>query len=232
MVARYRNVGYQQGMKVPPLSSNEAVRNQGDFYVEPDCCLLCGVPEDIAPEIFHTGEHHCFMVRQPCSRNEIDRTIRAMWSSEVDCVRYGGRDATMLERLARAGMTGQADHGNATSVPVRLRDQAVFEMPDGTRLTDADQVAAAFRDDMRAKGNKVLPALLGKRSVWVSWFRNRFHLVRFADAGQGRIVAHLRWTMAAQGLAWLVDDWLRAQSVENIRWEATGDPTSASPTPM
>jgi hypothetical protein len=232
MVARYRNVGYQQGMKVPPLSSNEAVRNQGDFYVEPDCCLLCGVPEDIAPEIFHTGEHHCFMVRQPCSRNEIDRTIRAMWSSEVDCVRYGGRDATMLERLARAGMTGQADHGNATSVPVRLRDQAVFEMPDGTRLTDADQVAAAFRDDMRAKGNKVLPALLGKRSVWASWFRNHFHLVRFADAGQGRIVAHLRWTMAAQGLAWLVDDWLRAQSVENIRWEATGDPTSASPTPM
>ena len=231
-MARHRNAGYRRGMEVPPLSSNEAVRGQGDFYVEPDCCLLCGVPEAIAPEIFRTGEHHCFIVRQPCSQNEIDRTIRAMWSSEVDCVRYAGRDATMLERLARAGMTGQADHGNATSMPVFLRDQVVFEMPDGTRLTDADQVATAFRADMRAKGNKVLPALLGKRSVWVSWFQNRFHLVRFADAGQGKIVAHLRWTIAAQGLAWLVDDWLRAQSVENIRWEATGDPTSASPSPM
>lgn len=219
-------------MEASPLSSNEAVRGQGDFYVEPDCCLLCGVPEDIAPEIFHTGEHHCLVVQQPCSKDEIDRTIRAMWSSEVDCVRYGGRNAAMLERLAQAGMTDQADHGNAKSTPVCLRDRVTFEMPDGTSLTDADQVATAFRADMRVKGNKVLPALLGKRSIWISWFRNRFHLVRFADAGQGRIVARLRSTAAVQGLAWLVDDWLRAHSAENIRWEATGDPTPASPTPM
>lgn len=105
-------------------------------------------------------------------------------------------------------------------------------MPEGAGLIDAGQVANAFREDMRSKGNRVLPALFGRRSVWVSWYQNRFHLVRFADAGQGRFVARLQWTMAVQGLAWLIDDWLRAQSVKNIRWEATGDPTSASPTPM
>ena len=140
MVARHRNVGYQQGMEVPPLSSNETVRRpKGDFYVEPDCCLLCGVPEDIAPEIFQTGEDHCSIIRQPCSPDEIDRTIRAMWSSEVDCVRYGGQDAAMLERLARAGMAGQADHRpHSPGSSTRLRDQVSFEMREGASLTDAE----------------------------------------------------------------------------------------------
>lgn len=232
MVAPSRNVGYRQRMKAPPSPSNEAVRDQGDFYVESDCCLLCGVPENIAPELFQTDESHCFVKRQPCSRDEVDRTIRAMWSSEVDCIRYRGHDATMLERLARAGMASQADHGGTSVSPICLRDQVSFEMSQGAPLMDASQVARAFREGMRTKGNKVLPALFGRRSVWVSWYQNRFHLVCFADAGHGRFVARLRWTIAPQGLAWLVDDWLRAQSVENIQWEATGDPSSASPTPM
>lgn len=219
-------------MEAPPPPTNEAVPDQGDFYVEPDCCLLCGVPEDVAPEVFRTGDDHCSIVRQPCSRDDIDRTIRAMWSSEVDCVRYRGRDPAMLERLARAGMASQADHGDPFASPIHLRDQVSFEMPQGGGLLDAAQVAKAFREGMRTKGNKVLPALFGRRSVWVSWYQNRFHHVGFADAGHGRFVARLRWTMAVQGLAWLVDDWLRAQSVENVRWEATGDPSSASPTPM
>lgn len=224
--------GYQHRMQATPPPLDDATKNDGDFYVEPDCCRLCGVPEDIAPQIFHTGEQHCSIIRQPSSRDEIDQTIRAMWSSEVDCVRYRGRDETMLERLARAGMAGQADHGNTSASLIHLRDQVSFDMPAGAGLMDASQVANAFREDMRTKGKKVLPALLGKRSVWLSWYQNRFHLVRFADAGRGQFVARLRWTMAVQGLAWLVDDWLRAQSVENIRWEATNDPSSSSVTPM
>ncbi len=220
---------YRSRMDTALQPTNQA--STGDFYVEPDCCLLCGVPEDIAPEIFHTGEHHCSIIRQPCSGDEINRTIRAMWSSEVDCVRYRGRDETMLERLARAGMAGQADHANA-SVSVRLRDEVSFRMPEGAGLMDASQVAKAFRESMRAKGKTVLPALLGRRSVWVSWFQNRFHLVRFADAGQQRFVARLQWTTAVQGLAWFVDDWLRAQSAVDIQWETTNDPSSVSSTPM
>jgi len=232
MVARKRRIGYRKRMKARPPSSKAAVHDKGDFYIEPDCCLLCGVPEDIAPEIFHTGEDYCSIIRQPCSKDEIDRSIRAMWSSEVDCIRYGGHDATMLERLARAGLADQADHRDTSGSSIRLRDQVSFEMLEGASLTDASQIAKAFREDMRAKGKKVLPALFGRRSVWVSWYQNRFHLVRFVNAGQGRFVARLQWTTAVQGFAWLVDDWLRAQSVENIWWETTGDPSSASATPM
>jgi len=219
-------------MEAPLPPPDETVRDQGDFYVEPDCCLLCGVPENIAPEIFHTGEHHCSIIRQPRSQDEIYRTVRAMWSSEVDCVRYRGRDATMLERLARAGMAGQADHGDTSASLVRLRDQVSFELPETAGFKDASQVAKAFRESMRVKGNKVLPAFLGRHSVWLSWYRNRFHLVHFADAGQRRFVVRLQWTTAVQGLAWTVDDWLHSQSVVNVRWEAIGDPSSASSTPM
>jgi hypothetical protein len=211
---------------------DDSTKNDGDFYVEPNCCLLCGVPEAIAPQIFHTGEHHCSIIRQPCSRDEVNQTIRAMWSSEVDCVRYRGRDETMLERLARAGLSAQTDHGNTSSSHIHLRDQVSFGTPEGASLTDACQIASTFREDMRAEGMKVLPAILGRRSVWVSWYKNRFQLVRFADAGRGQFVARLRGTMAVQGLAWQVDDWLRAQSFENIRWEAVNAPSSASGTPM
>ncbi len=231
VVAR-RNTGYLRHMEVPLLPTDRAIVEDGDFYVEADCCLRCGVPEDVAPEIFHTGEHYCSIVRQPCSPDEVDRTIRAMWSSEVDCVRYRGRDVIMLQRLARAGMASQADHGQSATAPTRLRDRVSFEMAEGTSLVASVRIASEFRADMRAKGNKVLPALLGKRSVWVSWFQKHFHRVRFADAGQGRFVARLGPTTAIQGFAWLVDDWLTAKGAENIRWEVTGDPISTSRTPM
>jgi hypothetical protein len=210
-----------------------ATAPEGDFYVEPDCCLLCGVPEDIAPEIFRTDEDHCSVVRQPCSQGEIDRTIRAMWSSEVDCVRYRGHDASMFERLAQAGMADQADHATRPSAPLCLRDRVTFEISDGTRLAaSASEIASAFRADMRAKGDKVLPALFGGQSVWMSWYRYRFHLVRFTEAGDGLFVAQLWSLIAIQGLAWRVDDWLRAKRAECISWTAGNDRTSASPTPM
>lgn len=215
----------------PP--SNRALTDLGDFYVEPGCCLLCGLPEDIAPEIFETGATHCFVKRQPSSPDEVDRTIRAMWASEVDCVRYGGRDTRLLDRLTRAGMTEQADHPVRLDGPAAPRDRVSFGRSNETGApTSASQIASAFRADMRASGNKVLPALFGRRTVWLSWSRNRFHRVRFTDAGGGRFVARLRSYGALQGLAWLVDDWLRARSAEGVRWEAHGDPVSASPTPM
>jgi hypothetical protein len=99
-------------------------------------------------------------------------------------------------------------------------------------LTNASHIASAFRADMHASGNRVLPALFGRQAVWVSWYRNRFHLVRFADAGEGRIIARLKSRIALQGLAWLLDDWLRAKNAEVICWAVIGDSMSESSTPM
>ncbi|MCZ4344269.1 ferredoxin [Sphingomonadaceae bacterium G21617-S1] len=207
--------------------------SDGDFYVEPGCCLLCGVPEDIAPEIFETGKNHCFVKRQPCLPDEIDRTLKAMWSSEVDCIRYRGHDAVLLERLARAGMADQADYPLRLDAPAGLRNRVSFGISTESSLsTSPALIASVFRADMVASGKTVLPAMFGRKTVWVSWFQNRFHLVRFTDEGAGRFAARLRSSIALQGLAWLVDDWLRTKNVENIHWEATGDPLSGSPTLM
>jgi hypothetical protein len=156
-----------------------------------------------------------------------------MWSSEADCIRYSGRDATLLHRLARAGMTDQADHPLQSGSPMTLRDRVSFGISAETNLPNSTRlIASTFRTDMRANGNKVLPAIFGSEAAWVSWYQNRFHLVRFIDEGDRRFGARLRSSIALQGLAWLVDDWLRTRSAESIRWEVTGDSMSESRTPM
>jgi len=220
-------------MEGTPPSSDAPIINDGDFYVEPGCCLLCGVPEDLAPEVFQTGEDHCFVRRQPCSRDEVDRTIQAMWSSEVDCVRYRGHDPGLLDRLARAGMSDQADHSDRPSAPAALRDKVTFRMPSELGLLPtASRVASAFRADMRASGRRVRPALFGRRSIWVSWFGNQFHRVHVIEEDNGKLVANLLSRTALPGLAWLVHDWLRAKGAEDILWETDEDPDSLSSTPM
>ena len=173
------------------------------------------------------------MKRQPCSPYEIDKTVEAMWSSEADCIRYRGDDAALLERLARAGMSDQADFPLRLDVPAVLRDRVTFGIEAQTRLpTSASLIAAAFRTDMRTRGDTVLPALFGRNTVRVSWYQNRFHVVQFINEGDGRFGARLRSRNALQGLAWKVDEWLRARNAESIYWEAAGDPTSSSRTPM
>lgn len=224
---------YCRRVKTTPSPCDESLIDVGDFYVEPDCCMLCGVPENIAPEVFQSGERHCFVKRQPRSRDELDRTIRAMSLAEVDCIRYRGQDVRLLERLARAGMAGQADHPHWLDAPVALRDHVRFTMRlDASVRPTAVQVAHALRTNERRRGARVLPALFGRQTVWVSWYRFRFHGVHIADEGDGKFVAHLRTRVALRVLAWSVDDWLRKRGAEDICWQARGDPTSASPTPM
>lgn len=218
-------------VKSPP--SKNGLVNEGDFYVESQCCLLCGVPEDIVPEVFQTGENNCFVKRQPCSQNEIDRTIRAMWSSEVTCVRYRGNDAALLDRLAKAGMAGQADRLSTSRSQTFLRNRVSFNIGAGTALpASAAGIAGAFRADMRTSGKTALSGLFDRRTSRIAWYRNRFHRVRFSEESDARFIAHLRSRTALQGLAWILDDWLRAKGAETIRWEATSDPTSVSSTPM
>jgi hypothetical protein len=62
----------------------------GDFYVEEGCCLLCGVPEDIAPQLFASiyENEQCFVKRQPATREEVDDLLKVMAHQELNCVRY------------------------------------------------------------------------------------------------------------------------------------------------
>ncbi|WP_197707321.1 ferredoxin [Sphingobium sp. LB126] len=194
------------------------------FYVEPDCCLLCGVPESIAPELFETGEQYCTVKRQPANAAEIDKMVRAMWSSEVGCIRYSGTDELILKRLGKAGMSGYADDLRAAEAVPLKRDRVTFIPPASlVETTVAATIAEPFRRHLREEGNIVLPAFLGRKTVRLSWYGRQFHSVRFEYAQRERaMIATLKSKNALVGLAWLVDAWLRSIGATMIEWRTDG----------
>ncbi|MGH6616752.1 ferredoxin [Sphingomonas sp.] len=200
------------------------------FYVEAECCLLCGVPEHIAPELFHTGEHHCSFIRQPHTSSEIDKTVEAMASSEVDCIRYRGDNDVILRRLGEAGLADLVDGAKAAGYSELRRDRVRFRPPglsaDGM---SAKSLASAFRQYLRGQSDfsgvnryKVMPATLWPRTVTLSWFEWNFHSVIF----EASLINELRvislkpaFPDALKGLARILDDWLRAaQKYQEIEW--------------
>lgn len=195
------------------------------FYVEPGCCLLCGTPESIAPELFETGEIDCRVKRQPITDVEVDKAVRAMWSSEVDCIRYSGTDEVILSRLGQAGMSAQADDPRAANAVPLARDRVTFTLPgvlNGPSV--AAKVAEEFRRSQRQKGTTVLPATLGRTTVRLSWFERNFHSVTFeCTEDEKTMTAVLGSKNALVGLAWLVDDWLRSSGAMAISWQANGN---------
>lgn len=90
----------------------------GDFYVEEGCCTLCGVPVVEAPELFGgfeedgsvtPGVKQCWVKKQPRVTPEIDAMIRAVWAQEFECIRYGGTDQLLIDRLHRGGLEACVD---------------------------------------------------------------------------------------------------------------------------
>lgn len=194
------------------------------FYVKPNCCLLCGVPESIAPELFETGENECTVKRQPMTDIELGKAIRAMQSSEVDCIRYSGRNEAILRRLGQAGMAALADDPRAASTTPLERDCVTFTWPHGFRGHGTPaKIAREFRRDMRHGGNTVLPAFLKRNTVQVSWYERNFHAVTFERTNDKRtFAAVLSSGNVLIGIAWLVDDWLKSKGAMNITWQVNG----------
>jgi hypothetical protein len=62
----------------------------GDFYVEDGCCTTCDVPFYYAPDLFKydNTETHCFVSKQPANEAENYQIIKALWASELECIRY------------------------------------------------------------------------------------------------------------------------------------------------
>lgn len=89
----------------------------GDWYVEDGCCLLCSVPRVVAPNHFEwargpDGEiNHCYVSRQPCNAVETRTMVEAAWGSETECIRYRGRDSSVLRLLRERGAASAIDKG-------------------------------------------------------------------------------------------------------------------------
>ena len=61
----------------------------GKFYVLKDCCLLCGVPWEVAPELFAYDDNGCWVKRQPATQAEHEQMLKVIAFQELDCIRSG-----------------------------------------------------------------------------------------------------------------------------------------------
>lgn len=131
----------------------------GAFYVEHGCCTACGIPEAIAPDhLVFDEDGQCYVKKQPSTAAETDRVIEAMWASEMQCIRYSGRDPAIFPRLGAMGRPELCDFPPAEGIPVRLRNHVTFGSID-RRPADLEDAVADFRSYWMELDRQALAAL-------------------------------------------------------------------------
>ena len=145
---------------------------EGDFYVEDGCCTGCMVPEYYAPNLvaFDESDFHCFIARQPHDDSELYQAIKVTWASEVECIRYSGKDPQILRRLAEAGVADCCDQKHLIQdIEPLLRNHVTFENSGiKSELVLAEQfkeyVSSRSTEHLRYKVSKISHDKLGGHS--------------------------------------------------------------------
>ncbi len=137
--SRYSNV-YNRGVneELPRVTMRRTCKPHpanapGDFYVEDGCCVVCGMPEQEAPDIFGwagPSPSHCVVMRQPRTPAELSRTFNAMRLGDLDCIR---------DRGSRSGYPSGPPHDGLVQ-PMRSALAGRF------RSSDRKGAARLFRD--------------------------------------------------------------------------------------
>ena len=76
-----------------------------DFYIIEELCIACGAPEAVAPDLigFHHDsdprKSHCYLRKQPSSRDEIERAVKAVQSCCCGAYGYRGSDESIRAEL-------------------------------------------------------------------------------------------------------------------------------------
>lgn len=108
IAALTRNDAGGLGYWAMPISLPQRVPENapGDFYVQAGCCMRCCLPHGEAGELMNDPSvefEECYFRRQPETPDEVENVIRAIWVSEVACLRYGGVDQTIIRRIHELG---------------------------------------------------------------------------------------------------------------------------------
>ncbi len=80
------------------------LNTEGDFYVLDGCCTSCGIPETYAKDLFGTEtpdnpNGHCYVKHQPINEDELERMVKVMICSELECIRYRGQDENIKAKI-------------------------------------------------------------------------------------------------------------------------------------
>ncbi len=205
---------------------------EGPFYVENNCCLLCGMPGSEAPDLFKwaSDEKSCVVKRQPQTAEELDRMMLAVYVAEMDCIRYRGTDPAIQRRIAAMGSLHALDHEPPADARWIIRSHATFKGKTNVAgPSTAFDIARAFAAHMRLAKD-------GERyRVWSPGRLLRWPVVRLS-IGRGLYVLAVRfrrqrkeqgWVAVAQApmehlvqeVSYLVDDWLKHTDMfADIRW--------------
>src|SRR5215468_9131677 len=165
----------------------------GPFYVEDGCCTACGIPGGEAPDHFTFDEDgQCYVRKQPCTQQETDRMLKAMWGAELDCIRYRGRESDVFQRLGAMGKPHLCDFPPAEGISVVLRNHVAFVNIDGGSVV-LEEAVEDFRSfwmqgEMHTMRGPHRPFLRGTMWFEFAWYKNRYHRVhlRHVDKGKSR----------------------------------------------
>jgi hypothetical protein len=68
----------------------------GDFVVEANCCLLCGIPWHFAPDLFDYDNSGCWVKRQPVTEDERGRMVSVLECQDIGCIKYRGTELKFI----------------------------------------------------------------------------------------------------------------------------------------
>lgn len=182
----------------------------GPFYVVDGCCTMCGVPQSIAPRLFGDDRVQCFVKRQPATDEELWQMLQVVRTQEFDCVRYGGDDENISNRIAEAGEADKCDAVQSRLEPV-LRNVVAFS----TTQAPVELLARLERSlgSLRYRFTALEVTPRGARFA-VAWFEDDFHEVEVRSGGNTRWLRHT----GPVALSEMIDDWLRASGCADARW--------------
>src|SRR5688572_18566364 len=68
----------------------------GEYAVEADCCLVCGVPWHYAPDLFDHDDSGCWVKRQPVTEDERARMLQVIDAQDAGCIQRRGSDGNRI----------------------------------------------------------------------------------------------------------------------------------------
>ncbi len=202
----------------------------GPFYVEVGCCLACGVPQSLAPELFdEDAEHNCFVKRQPHTTAETDSMLRVVATQDIGCIRYRGTDQATLRRLVEAGEAAQCDAGPPPDVHQVRRDHVTFVAEERGAAWTGPAVLQRLLRQLAGHpyfNYKATPISEDEArrvtAVSVSWFQDNFHRIEISATREpGR---HVLRHFGPPRLSDTLHDWLAADDAfGDVRWQTEAE---------
>ncbi len=169
----------------------------------------------------YDDQNHCYVKRQPETPEDLDRMLRAVHGSEVECIRYRGAEKDVLRRMAEGNLRHLSDAAVPNIEPVS-RDHVTFDAvdPKDKLLLDMD-LANEFRRHLGEQENeyrkhRCTPNFSDgeKTSFSYAWYEDNFHPVEFSFLGD----SERRWLIVSK-VSLVIHDWLCAEDrFCHIRW--------------